>query len=529
MYQRRLKLLGKILLALIALVVAFLLVERFRGQIALAVYKRELVARGEKLSAQDFIATALDSDNGAPEAIAAIEQLARGTVLPNSPPPRMRLLSSGRAIVGFHEREWVDTSAYRDGEWVNESVTNRWEQIATDLKTNATILAKIRTALDKPVLNNRLDYAQGPKLRIPHLAKAKSLTAWLGAEIQLSLREERIHGAASSLRCQIRLPRLMAEDQVLISELVRVAIGAIARTDTWEALQWNGWNDEELAVLQDAWQSQRFANAMSRSLERELMSLHITHEQLRASNEETYQLFEAFAKFASFFDSMLDGDESEEAGEGGIWERIPFHEDLTEFWRRQIYCRVWRFAWSHQAELHDLKIVHQALGMMREAAAAESCGSIKDKLEAFDDAAHYRNLYNRVRFSGFHVAGAYSKAIMKAIRAETDRALCLTAIGLKRYSLRHGKMPATLNALVPDFLASVPVDYLDGKQIKYHLDDDGSFILYSVGEDGRDDGGDLTPPAGSKSKDLWRRRDYVWPAPALPQEVETYRKESLER
>ena len=526
MFRRRLKLVGKILLAFILLFVVFLLIERFRGQIGLASYQRELIAQGEKLSPQDFTANVSDADNGAPAAVAAIGRLKSGAVLPNSPPPRMRPLSSGRAMVGFREPDWIETSAYRHGEWVNETVTNHWEQLVADLKTNESTLIEICAALNKPVLNNNLDYAQGPKLLIPHLAKTKSLSAWLGGVIQLALREGRKQDAITNLRCQIRLPRLMAEDEVLISELVRVAIGAIARTDTWEALQSNDWNDEELTTVQDAWQTQHFAEAMSRSLEWELVSLKLTHEQLRASNEETYQLFDVFANAATFFSSILSGDELEGSQEGGLWERIPFNEELAEFWRRQIYCRVWRFAWSHQAELHDLKVVHQALGLMREAAAAGSCDSIKGKLVTFEEAEDRQSFYNRVRFSGFGAAGTYSKAIVKAMRAETERSLCLTAIALKRYSLRDGKMPGTLDALVPDFLASVPVDYMDGKPVKYHPSEDGSVVLYSVGEDGRDDGGDLTPPAGSKSKDMWRRRDYVWPAPALPEEIEAYRKES---
>ncbi|MCX7900523.1 MAG: hypothetical protein N2444_10685, partial [Methylocystis sp.] len=37
----------------------------------------------------------------------------------------------------------------RDGEWVNEKMTNRWDQLAVDLKTNEATLAQIRAALEK--------------------------------------------------------------------------------------------------------------------------------------------------------------------------------------------------------------------------------------------------------------------------------------------------------------------------------------------------------------------------------------------
>ena len=103
------------LLALVLLLVAFLLFERFRGQIALANYKKELIARGEKLSPQDFVTKFDKADNGAPQVINAIERLQRGTVMPHNLPPRMRLVLSGRAIVGFREPVWVDKGTFREG------------------------------------------------------------------------------------------------------------------------------------------------------------------------------------------------------------------------------------------------------------------------------------------------------------------------------------------------------------------------------------------------------------------------------
>ncbi len=113
------------------------------------------------------------------------------------------------------------------------------------------------------------------------------------------------------------------------------------------------------------------------------------------------------------------------------------------------------------------------------------------------------------------------------MQTETDRSLTLCAIALKRHLTRHGRLPATLDALVPDFLPAVLVDYMDGKPMKYRLNTDGTFTLYSVGGDGKDDGGDAALLDGRKStRSLWARKDFVWPAPALPEEIETYRKEA---
>ena len=112
------------------------------------------------------------------------------------------------------------------------------------------------------------------------------------------------------------------------------------------------------------------------------------------------------------------------------------------------------------------------------------------------------------------------------MRVETERSVVITAVALKRFQLRHGKLPETLDVLIPDFVPAVPVDYMDGKSIKYKLNPDGHFLLYSVGEDGQDDGGSTDlKPGKTNSRSIWDRKDFVWPAHATPEELESYYKE----
>ena len=45
-----------------------------------------------------------------------------------------------------------------------------------------------------------------------------------------------------------------------------------------------------------------------------------------------------------------------------------------------------------------------------------------------------------------------------------------------------------------------------------------------------DDGGDASPlPDKTPARNLWNRKDYVWPAPARPEEVEAYWREAAGR
>ncbi len=502
MLKRRLKPLAKSLLALVILLVVFLSFERFRGQVALARYKQELLAKGEKLSPQEFGLSVSDADNGASNAFEATERLEPGTVLPTSYPLRMRLVPSGRAIVGFQENFWAETGPhYHSGEWAREIVTNRWVQLAADLKANEAILTKIRASLEKPVLNNGLDLSEGIKMEFLHLSRVKSLPRWLGSGCQLALREGRNSAALDYLLSEICLPKLLAEDQMVRSELVRITIGAIAMSDTWEALHAGGWTDEDLAALQKAWESQTFATAMVHGLEGEKFFCTVVAEQMRASNDDAFQMI-----YRQQSEALRDG--------------------FGDFVVKQIYCRVWRFAWSHQAQLREQKELQWLNGVMSTGAKAKCYSDIQAALTQSAEDIGKKRFYDVLRYPGLNSVYA-SQAVLKAMRAETDRSLTLCAIGLKRYSLRHGSLPASLEALIPEFLPSVPVDYMDGKPVKYRLNSDGSFTLYAVGEDGKDDGGDTTLLDEKKAThSLWARRDYVWPATATPEEVQAYRQDA---
>ena len=97
-------------------------------------------------------------------------------------------------------------------------------------------------------------------------------------------------------------------------------------------------------------------------------------------------------------------------------------------------------------------------------------------------------------------------------RAETQRSLCLAVLALRRYQLRHGQPPADLAALTPELLDAVPVDFMDGHPLRYCVDVGGTWRLYSVGLDGKDDGGEALPAqAWSSYKTVWDGRDAVWP------------------
>jgi hypothetical protein len=116
--------------------------------------------------------------------------------------------------------------------------------------------------------------------------------------------------------------------------------------------------------------------------------------------------------------------------------------------------------------------------------------------------------------------------LARAAEAEARRRLLVTAIAIERFHLANHCYPDSLSKLVPDFLKSPAKDFIDGERLRYRHTEDDRFLLYSVGLDGNDDGGQLLAvgspsPVGSGFGRV-ESPDLVWPLPASPAEVRAY-------
>ena len=63
------------------------------------------------------------------------------------------------------------------------------------------------------------------------------------------------------------------------------------------------------------------------------------------------------------------------------------------------------------------------------------------------------------------------------------------SLAVERYRVAHSNLPNKLDELVTAYFAAVPIDPFDGQPLRYKKLAKG-YVVYSVGEDGKDDGGD---------------------------------------
>ena len=91
-------------------------------------------------------------------------------------------------------------------------------------------------------------------------------------------------------------------------------------------------------------------------------------------------------------------------------------------------------------------------------------------------------------------------------RANMTYEIELVAVALAWFHAEHGRWPAELKELCPSLLKEIPADRFSVKPLVYRPCQDG-YLLYSIGMNLRDDGGQSEPLSSGKSSD--KRKDDI--------------------
>ena len=276
-----------------------------------------------------------------------------------------------------------------------------------------------------------------------------------------------------------------------------------------------------MAELQKCWSQAEFIQALERAFPVEREGALTTAAKWRSSNSELQHYFDLEKRIQTV------------AGNGDGEE--------DSFWKKaklKIQIFLWRYWWSYPDELRYLK----GYDVLANAAkSAETSGSYQIALQyqnselnrlgiselnsSFDTLLSGKTDFHSMISESIVTLGNVMRKIMQV---EVAKQTAITAIALERYQLKHKNYPPDLNSLAPEFLSAVPLDPVDGKPLRYKLNSDGTFLLYSIGENGVDDGGDPALEKGVSSSSFnWQNPhalDWVWPEPATEEEIQAYYK-----
>jgi hypothetical protein len=506
----------KLLLALAAVVLVTSLLVMISGahsKNAVERYKDQLRAAGEKLELKDLIPPRIDSNKNGQElftqAFISMGSFAQGMLSTNTP-GAMRPVAPGKAMIAWQQAEI--TSDY------GELYTNTWADLDQDLQPQSNSIALLGRASERPQLDFELDFEKGAMLLLPHVVKMKQSALLLSSAAVADLHRGDSASAATNIHTLLLTINAWKDEPLLISQLVRMAMAQISVTAQWEFLQSSNITDLQLAMLQRDWTNMQFIQPVEKSLEMERVWGTRTIEQLRSSNSPS-------SIYGGYYGSGGSG------GSPSDW--FESLREMGQTMKHKTSDALWRTSWSYDDELTILQGDQVLVETMRE---IQTNGFFKTALADCDrkisalgiNGPGTNWLRNHI---GDELENLLGRNSVQSLRGSTERVLTTeaarvvvsAAVALKRYQLRHGAYPPNLNALVPDFLAEAPRDPVDGHPLRYQLLPDGTFLLYSIGSDNVDNGGDANPQPGSKSFSWQRTRDWVWPRPATQQEIEFFR------
>ncbi len=333
-------------------------------------------------------------------------------------------------------------------------------------KREAIPLLQKAAAMDKCRFN--VDLKNGIGVPLPHLSSLRQGARLLGLESLMEMEKGNCDKAVEASVAGLKLPKSLKDEPVLISYLVMIACESIALSN----IEWI----------------------------------------INRGNLSDSQLFELSKYIIESEKNCVNSIEIALAGERVSWTNTPLENLLdsgygpsTPSTPGNLLARFFYSSYelSGLATLNKIKYAE----MIEELMEISKTPYNKSRLDTFE--TRIRNLpmiYPLIKM----VAPALTALFAKKANIEAASKVTLAGLAVGRYRLKHGKLPESLNDLVPEFLPSIPIDPFNGNQLiykkgevvlekllpgeesssgKYENITKKGYVIYSVGQNGLDDGG----------------------------------------
>ncbi len=396
--------------------------------------------------------------------------------------------------------------------------TNSWEDLALNVRQAQPTLLALRTLLREPPggTGNDIRFSL-EKLNLPNYVNIRKAAQALQAAAISELHRGNLEAAKDDLVALAAITRVYAEDPNLVNYMIRMAVLGLSIEPAWDALQAKGWTERQLVELQEAFQCEPLLAQMPRTLEAE-RATRLYQLDWFASHSYLAWVRRLQPIYEPLYESMGQQRTNDSA-----------QVLVTRYFRACVFHPLWRFAWADAEQLEYLENTQRELEVVRAAVQSGSARELSKRLAAvrqgyrpplagwrfylvipwMDQASECFGLF---RDKHEYPYPNFTRAFAVSMKNLTLGQMLTAAIALQRYQTHYGKPAATLAALVPEFLPKMPRDFMDGQPLRYKLQSDGSYRLYSIAEDAEDDQGSSVPNSDTtQPQSVWNGRDWVWP------------------
>ncbi len=465
-----------LVLSLAVLIPCLYVVEKYRGRAAWRAYETEAKARGAKLDLADFIPPQIpDAENFA--SIPIFEAAFRASGAKQEVPDPFKLPEAKDAkLPGLNnptKQEHLDLPAWQRHFEKTKLLPMAGDSAAADvlkaLEYFAAPLAQLREAGIRSHCRFPVRWEKAFAAELPHLsllqAASKIYTLRLSAHLELGDSA----AAYEDFRAGLRLTTATIEEPTLVAGLVRIANAVMMENAVWSGLARRQWAEPEL-----------------RRIEADLATLDWLKDYCFAMGSErggSNLMIDMIIEHPHQLDDAVGIDDS------GMRNALWFYPT----------------GWFYQSKVR--------------------ANHFSDELVARTDPAQRRFFPDRrvpsspTKITGqpqrfYYLFFAIWAPVLEDVEKRFIQAATMTdharlACALERFRLARGTFPETLAELAPEFIPGIPAEIVNGEPYRYRRTEDGSFVLYSIGTDLRDDGGVIDPKASAS-----KQADWVWRYPA---------------
>ena len=457
---------------LATLSIALFLEEKIRGRAAWHAYETEAKARGVKLDFADYIPPPIpDAENFASiplfeavfRAADAKEPVPNPLKLPDgNPPPFSNPAKQERLDLAAWQKFFVETKL------LPAAGENPAADVLQALDGFAAPLAQLSAAGTRPHCHFPVHWEQAYAALLPHLQILHSAAKLYALRLSAHLALGDSAAAYADFRDGLRLTTATTAEPSLIAGLVRIASATLMENAVWAGLADHRWAEPEL-----------------RKIEADLATLDWLKDYLFAMGSERggeNLMTDLLIENPGQLDAILGSD----APSGFVG------------------FRFYPTGWFYQSKVRANRYFDEVLARV-EPEQHRSFGG-RTSPSSLDD---IKTGPKRIYYLLFALlAPALESQGKNYVHAATVTDHARLAGALERFRIARGSFPQALSELTPDFLATLPAEIVNGEPYRYHHTDDGSFVLYSVGPDLRDDGGVIDPKATAS-----KQTDWVWRYP----------------
>jgi hypothetical protein len=336
-------------------------------------------------------------------------------------------------------------------------------------------LDQIREALKRPYARIDGDYSEPYQSPIPNFISTRALAQVLAQRTKCFLLLGQPGKALDELTFLNDSRRLLegaptGKPMTLVAAMINVAVAGLYVNTIADGFQAHAWQEPQLDALQKQLEQINVPSFVVQAFESEPAA---TTHTLEAA---------PIAKFREWFSSGRNV---------SLWGKI-----MNFRW-----VLIPR-GWIYQSMATSARLVHEQ---------AEGFDSANDVIrpKKFGDLSREINaIFKPYKLIAAGVIPNFTRAWQVTAHNQTMVNEAQIVCALERYRLAHGEYPGTLDALMPQFIEKLPHDIIGGAPLIYRRTDNEKFLLYSIGWNEKDDGGQESPLLGVNID--FTKGDWVW-------------------